>query len=270
MKRRVNWNLLIGGGILILIVLMAMISLFYTPFLVDEMHVEDRFQSPNTTYLLGTDHFGRDILSRTMVGAQTALYVALFSVVIGGVLGTFIGALAGYLGKWWDEILMRWMDAVFAFPALLMAIMFVAVLGGGITTTMLAIAIVNIPVFARIARSGFLQVRQYDFVAASKTLGASSGRIMFRHILPNVLSPLLVQAAVSMGAAVLAEASLSYLGLGIQPPDPSWGIMLKEAQSHLLRAPWFSLAPGTMILLLVISLHMLADGLRDHFDPHQR
>jgi len=263
--RRGKWNLHIWLGMMIvaLLFLMMLISLFYTPHDPNEMNIQERFQSPSSEHWMGTDNFGRDIFSRIMKGAQTSFLVGTISVFTGLVFGTLLGAIAGYFGKWVDEAIMRVMDAMMAFPGLLLALMFIAVLGPGIFNTTIALGIMFIPNFARISRSGFIQYKEFDFVQAARVVGISDIKIIFRHILPNIMSPLIIAASMGFSSAILAEAGLSYLGLGVQPPDPSWGQMLNEAQSHLSKAPWFTLAPGITIIVTVVGFNLLGDGIRD-------
>ncbi|HCO70010.1 MAG TPA: peptide ABC transporter permease, partial [Mesotoga infera] len=206
---------------------------------------------------------GRDVLSRIMKGSQTAFFVGLVAVSIGSVFGVLIGAISGYFGGIVDEIIMRIVDAMMAFPSILLALMFVSVFGVGLRNTIIAIGIMSIPSFARITRSGFVQHKELDYVKNAKIKGVSNLRIMFRHILPNVLSPIVVAASMGFANAVLAEAALSYLGLGIQPPNPSWGRMLSESQVFITVSPWYAIAPGIFITLLVLGFNFLGDGIRD-------
>ncbi len=202
-----------------------------------------------------------------MLGAVVSMSVGVIAVGIGLVVGVVLGMLSGYFGRGTDEVLMRCLDALYGFPAVLLALLITAVFGPGVFTSMVAIGIVNIPVFARLTRANFLVLRERDFVIAAQALGASDGALIWRHVLPNVMSPLLVQATISFPNAILAEAGLSYLGLGMQPPHPSWGYMLKEAQPFLRMAPTYAIFPGTAIALAVLGCNLLGDGLRDLLDP---
>jgi peptide/nickel transport system permease protein len=247
--------------------LTASTSLFYTPQDPLAMSIGDRLQGPSSAHWFGTDQFGRDVLSRVMLGAVVSMSVGVIAVGIGLVAGVLLGMLSGYFGWALDEVLMRFMDALYAFPAILLALLMTAVFGPGVFISMVAIGVMNVPVFARLTRANFLALRERDFVAAARALGACDVELIYRHILPNVLSPLLVQATISFPNAILAEAGLSYLGLGMQPPHPSWGHMLKEAQSFLRLAPSYAIFPGAAIALAVLGCNLLGDGLRDALDP---
>ena len=260
-------HLLVGAGITGGLVLVVLTSLFYTPHDPLAISIAERLQGPSGAHWFGTDQFGRDVLSRIMLGAMISMSVGIVSVGIGLVAGVVLGILAGYCGRGIDEVLMRFMDALYGFPAVLLALLITAVFGPGVWMSMVAIGIVNVPVFARLTRAHFLVLRQRDFVTAARTLGASDTALICRHILPNVMSPLLVQATISFPNAILAEAGLSYLGLGMQPPHPSWGYMLKEAQPFLRLAPTYAIFPGAAIALAVLGCNLLGDGLRDLFDP---
>ncbi|HWI48424.1 MAG TPA: ABC transporter permease [Rummeliibacillus sp.] len=262
-----NINLLIGLLILLALLIMMIISFFYTPYDVNQMNIANKLQNPSSKHLFGTDEFGRDIFSRIMKGTQTAFLVGILTVSIGLVFGTFIGGIAGYVGGWIDELFMRIMDALMAFPGIILALMLVAVFGPGILNTSLALGIIAIPSIARIARSGFVQHKGSEYVLSAKLIGVKPLKIMFRHILPNVSSQLIVAASVAFAVAMLAEAALSYLGLGVQPPDPSWGRMLKDSQAYLISSPWYTYAPGFAITLMVLGLYMLSNAIRDILDP---
>ncbi|MCS7057687.1 MAG: ABC transporter permease [Meiothermus sp.] len=219
---------------------------------------------------LGTDILGRDTLARVLAGAQNALYVGLVAVGIGLSLGMALGVLAGYVGGWLDQALSVLLEALYALPALLLALLLAAVFSPGVTTSMVAIGLAAVPAFARVARAGVLAVRNLPYIEAARALGAGSGRIVLRHILPNILGPLVVQASLAFAVAILAEAALSYLGLGTQPPDPSWGRMLREAQSYQELTPYPVVFPGLAIGLAVLGFNLLGDGLRDYLDPRRQ
>ncbi|RKQ35838.1 ABC transporter permease [Oceanobacillus halophilus] len=256
----------IGIGIVSFLLVVMLISIFYTPHDPNAMDSTNRLAAPSLEHPFGTDNFGRDILSRVMEGSQTAFIIGISAVSIGLIIGFILGASAGYFGGWVDEIISRFIDAMLAFPGILLAIMLIAVFSTGMTNTIIALGIMSIPSFARITRSSFMQYKKYDFVKASIAKGAGSIRIIFHHILPNAISPTLVAVALSFSGAILSESGLSYLGLGVQPPDPSWGRMLKEAQPYITSAPWYVFITGVAITLLVLGFNLLADGLRDKQD----
>lgn len=266
MKQTKSIPFYLGVILVSLLGLMMIISIFYTPYDPNAMDPTEKLAPPSTEHLFGTDNFGRDIFSRVMEGSQTAFIIGVSAVTIGFVFGFLLGATAGYFGGWLDEIISRFIDAMLAFPGILLAIMLVSVFSTGMTNTIIALGIMSIPSFARIIRSSFIQYKQYDFVKASIAKGASSTRIIIRHIFPNVISPILVAAALSFSGSILAESGLSYLGLGVQPPDPSWGRMLKEAQPYIASAPWYVIFTGVIITLMVLGFNLLADGLRDKQD----
>jgi len=257
----------IGAVITLLLIATAALSLVWTPIDPLAMPIADRLQGPTSAHPFGTDQYGRDILSRTMVGAVTSIAVGVIAVGLGAVLGVLTGVLSGYVGGWTDEALMRLIDAVQGFPAILSALLFAAVFRPGIGISMVAIGIAFVPAFARLTRGAFLELRAREFVAAARALGAGDARLVVRHILPNTLPPLVIQATTSFPVAILAEAGLAYLGLGTQPPHPSWGLMLKEAQNFLTLSPSYALFPGGAIALTVLGLNLVGDGLRDLLDP---
>jgi len=260
-------NVVVGSAILTIVVVMALLSLVWTPYDPIGQEIPASLEGPSLRHLLGTDQYGRDVLSRVMVGAQITLLVGLVAVGIGFILGTALGIWAG-LGGWAaDEVAMRGMDVLFAFPAVLTALLLWASLGKGVVTSMVAIGIASVPLFARLARSGVVVVRELDYVVAARAMGLGRAAVALRHILPNVLSPLIVQATIEFAVAILAEAGLSYLGLGTQPPFPSWGRMLREAQTFLGIAPHLALFPGLAIFVTVLGTNLLGDGLRDLLDP---
>jgi peptide/nickel transport system permease protein len=265
--RHVTFTL--GLALTAALVATAAVSLVYTPRDPLEMSITGRLQGPSAAHVLGTDQFGRDLLSRIMAGAVTSILVGIIAVGIGMGVGVLLGMLSGYFGGWLDEGFMRLMDAVQGFPAILSALLITAVFRPSIAISMVAIGVAFLPVFARLTRASFLELRDREFVLAARALGAGDGALIGRHILPNTWSPLIVQATISFPVAILAEAGLSYLGLGTQPPHPSWGLMLKEAQAFLGVNPWYAIFPGSAIALTVLGLNLLGDGLRDLLDPHQ-
>jgi peptide/nickel transport system permease protein len=260
---------MIGLGVTLVLLATAALSLVYTPKDPLEMSITGRLQGPTGAHPFGTDQFGRDLLSRVMTGAVTSILVGVIAVGIGMGVGVFLGVISGYFGGWLDEGFMRLMDAVQGFPAILSALLISAVFRPSVTISMVAIGTAFLPVFARLTRAAFLELRDRDFVAAARALGATDATIIGRHIMPNTLSPLIVQATISFPVAILAEAALAYLGLGTQPPHPSWGLMLRESQAFLATNPWFAVFPGGAIALTVLGLNLLGDGLRDLLDPKQ-
>jgi peptide/nickel transport system permease protein len=269
-RRRANLPLIIGGTLVCLIAgfsILAPVLTSYDPAAIDPAH---RLTPPGPGHLLGTDRLGRDVLTRILYGGRIAVAVGLVAVVIGAGGGVTIGLMSGYRAGRLDALLMRVVDGLMAFPALLLAIMVVAALGPGHIQTMAAIGVVLIPVFARLARAQTLAVRGQEFVLAARALGAKDTSIVLSHILPNIAGPLLIQSTVAFSGAVLAEASLSYLGLGTQPPTPSWGGMLQEARDVLFVGPWMAIWPGVAIAAAVLGWNLLGDGLRDLLDPRLR
>ncbi|GAB1582348.1 ABC transporter permease [Phyllobacterium phragmitis] len=264
-----NRSLLIGLAITLTVVAMAITSLIWTPYDPTAIDIAAKLQGSSAAHWLGTDHFGRDILSMIMAGSRNSIAVALVAVGIGAGIGIPLGLFAATRGGWLDEMLMRFNDLVFAFPALITAIMITAIFGPGAFNAILAIGIFNIPVFARVARGGALAVMQREFILAAKALGKSPGGITLHHILPNIASLLIVQATIQFALGILAEAGLSYLGLGAPPPSPSWGRMLFEAQTMIGFAPHMALFPGLAIVVTVLGLNLLGDGLRDALDPRR-
>jgi peptide/nickel transport system permease protein len=265
-----NRLVLFGAGIIVLMVVLAGLANLVAPYDPTEMKVIDALKGPSGSHLFGTDRFGRDVLSRTIHGTRIALGVALSSIGIAVLIGSVLGLIGGYVGGWSDMLIGRVMDILFSFPTLVLAIAIAAMMGPGLNNAVLAIAVVYVPLFCRVARGPVIAERAKEHVAAAIALGGGSLRIIFRHILPNVLAPLIVQASVSLAFAILIEASLSYVGLGTQPPDPSWGTMLNEGRTYLETAPWMSIFPGLAIMLAVLGFNLLGDGLRDVLDPQLR
>ncbi|NAZ82935.1 ABC transporter permease subunit [Kineococcus sp. R8] len=256
--------------VLLAVVVVALFDEQIAPTGFNEVDVSDRLQPPGAGHWFGTDDLGRDVLSRVVLGAKVSLQVGTVAVGFSLVVGVLAGLLAGFYGRWIDAVLMRLMDVLFAFPAILLAIAVIAVLGPGTTNAMIAIGITYTPVFARVTRAAVLGVREQVFVRASRSVGASDARLLLRHVLPNALPPIIVQTSVSLAFAVLAEAALSFVGLGTQPPAPSWGRMLSEGRGYIDLAWWIAVFPGLAIVVLVLAFNLLGDGLRDVLDPQQR
>jgi peptide/nickel transport system permease protein len=256
-----------GGIIVIILILTAIFGPYLAPYDPNAIDFSTRFSGPTWAHPLGTDDFGRDTLSRIMHGARVSLQVGIIAVSIAGTVGTLLGLVAGYAGRILDEIIMRALDILFAFPAILLAIAILAALGRGVANAMVAIGVVYIPIFARIARGAVLAVRNEEFVEAARAIGATDFRILFRHIFPNTVAPLIVETTLSLAFAILAEAALSFFGLGTQPPDPSWGRMLSEGRAYFRQSFWMGIFPGLAIMFTVMGFNFLGDGLRDVLDP---
>ena len=264
-------NLIFGFLLSLFFVLAALLSYVWTPFDVTQIDIANKLKTPNQIYWLGTDHFGRDIFSMIMVGARTSIAVAIVAVGIGIIIGTPLGLLsASKKGGWLDELIMRGNDLVFAFPSLVIAILITAVFGASALNAIVAIGIFNVPVFARITRGAALTIWEKEFILAARVAGKSTTKISYEHILPNVMNLLIVQGTIQFSLGILAEAGLSYVGLGAQPPMPSWGRMLADAQTMVSFAPHLAIIPGTAIILTVLGLNLMGDGLRDILDPKLR
>lgn len=261
---------LAAGVVLLALVAAAIFGSALAPYGYNEIDVANRLQGPSGDHWFGTDELGRDVFSRVVLGARASLQVGAVAVSIALVAGVTIGLVAGYFGRWLDDLLMRLTDVLFAFPAILMAIVVMAILGPGMTNAMIAIGIVYTPIFARITRASVLGVREDVFVRAARSAGAGDVRIMTRHVLPNVAAPIIVQTSISLAFAILSEAALSFVGLGTQPPDPSWGRMLSEGRGFIEQAWWMAVFPGAAIFVTVLAFNVLGDALRDVLDPRQR
>jgi len=251
-----RWGIFLVG----LLLACTVVGWFYTPYDPNETRVAERFQPPGWKHLLGTDHFGRDVLSRLLWGARISLAVGAAAVCLGAVAGIALGLASGFLGGWWDELLMRLSTTLQALPSILLALLLATIWSPGVPVVLWGIALGNIPVFLRVTRNQVLSIKERPYVEAARALGASDLRIVLHHILPNLGGALMVQFSVSLAGAILAEASLSYLGVGIQPPEPSWGRMLREAQAFGALAPWLVLAPGAFIALAVVGFNLLGDS----------
>jgi peptide/nickel transport system permease protein len=276
-RRVASWRLLlrnpvtmVSAVVLAVIVFIAVTANWIAPFGVNDVDVPNALQPPSGAHWFGTDELGRDVFSRVLVAVQASLRVSVVSVMFAVVVGVTIGVIAGYRGGWIDTVFMRVVDVMFAFPVLLLALAVVAILGPGVTTTILAIGIVYTPIFARVARASTLSVRVEPFVQLSRTIGTGHLYILGRHILPNIAGPLIVQTSLSLAFAILSEAALSFLGLGIQPPQPSLGRMIFDSQGFVTLAWWMAVFPGAAIFVTVLAFNLLGDGLRDVLDPKQR
>lgn len=261
-KKKKNYTLIIGCVITGVILLLTLIGFFYTPYDPEGMDAAKKLAGISLSHIMGCDNFGRDIFSRTLKGCGTTLIVAGGTVLIGTFFGLVIGAFTGYFGGLADEVLMRIMDALFAFPSLLLALVFVSLLGSGKYQVIVALGIAFIPSFSRIVRGEYMRNRDRDYVKSARLAGASHFRIMFVHILPNIRRVLLASIMIGFNNAVLAEAGLTYLGIGVQPPDASLGEMLSSAQTYLFSAPWYALGTGLMIILMILGFSLMAEGLQ--------
>lgn len=263
-----NPNGIVGLVIVgVLTVVAALAALELTPFSPVAQDPAIRFSAPDVTHWMGTDQFGRDVASRVMFGVLASLRVAVLAVAVSALVGSVAGIVSGFFGGWPDRLIGRFTDMLFSFPAILLALTIVAVLGRGWVNTVIAIAIVYTPIFVRVARGPVLSVRESDFVKAGRVLGFGNGRLLFRHVLPNVTAPIVIQIALALSWAILTESSLSFLGLGTQPPDPSLGLMVSDARTLFSRGWWLMAAPAGALVVAVIGLNLLGDGLRDVLDP---
>ena len=258
-----NKNFILGSCMVGLMVLIMVVGFFYMPYDPDVMDTEHELQFFSAAHPLGTDQFGRDILSRIMEGTRVSFLVGALTVVFGLLVGGTVGAVAGYYGGKIDEVIMKLIDTQMAFPGVLLALMLIAVFGNSLQNLIFALGIMSIPRFARITRSGFIKYRDAEFIKAARSRGAGDGRIIFLHILPNIVPELIVTSSLGFAGAVMSEAGLSYLGLGIQPPTPSFGKMLSEAQGEILQAGWYVLVPAVAITLLVMGFNLIGDALQE-------
>jgi peptide/nickel transport system permease protein len=271
---RVARNKPVGTFSAVVIIVMVLSGIFadaVAPFDPLEAHVKDRLQGPSLTYWMGTDNLGRDVFSRVTHGARISLLIAIPAVILGVGVGSIIGIISGYLGGWFDLLVQRLLDASQAIPSLILALAVIAVLGAGIDKVIYVIAFIAVPWNGRVVRGSVLSIKENQYIDAARSVGAGNLRIMFRHILPNVVAPILVLVSVLLGAAIIIEASLSFLGLGVPPPEPSWGGMLsREGRSFMERAPTLALFPGLAISVVVLAFNLLGDTLRDIWDPRLR
>jgi peptide/nickel transport system permease protein len=266
-RLRKNRLAVVGGALLAAFLVIAIFAPLLTPYDPLAQDLYDRLKPPSLSHPFGTDDFGRDILSRVIMGTRISLRIGLVAVVIALALGTGIGLIAGYMGGVMDQLLMRLMDLLLAFPSILLAIGIVAILGPGLENAMLAIGLVAVPQYARLVRASALSVKEMDYVQASRALGAGHARVLLVAILPSCLAPLIVQATLGLATAILDAAGLSFLGLGAQPPIPEWGAMLSNGRELIVRAPWVLTFPGVAIFLTVLAFNLFGDGLRDALDP---
>ena len=256
-----------GAIIVIIIIIIALLAPLISPYTPVEMDLRNRRKGPILKHPFGTDKFGRDILSRIIYGTRVSLSVGLISVGIGVLGGIILGLYAGYYGKIIDNFIMRFMDMLISFPSILLAMVVITVLGSSMTNTMIAIGITYIPIFTRIVRASVLKIKNQEFVIASLALGSTDTKILFKHILPNILAPIIVQSSLALSGAILTEAALSFLGLGVQPPMPSWGSMLSDSRRYMELAPWTVIFPAVAIMFSVLGFNLFGDGLRDVLDP---
>ncbi|WP_322902972.1 nickel transporter permease [Paenibacillus campi] len=262
-----NRTAVVGLVIVLLFIVLALIAPWITRYEYTAQVLADRLQPPSAKHWFGTDDLGRDIFTRTIYGARISLWVGFLSVIGSLVIGTLLGIVAGFYGKWVDMIISRLFDVLLAFPGILLAIAIVAILGPSLQNALYAIAIVNIPTYGRLVRARVLSLRQEEFITAARAIGVRDTRLLFRHILPNSLTPLIVQGTLGVATAIIEAAGLGFLGLGAQPPEPEWGKMLSDSRQFIQTAPWTVIFPGVCILLTSLGFNLMGDGLRDTFDP---
>ncbi|MFS3916133.1 ABC transporter permease [Bacillus australimaris] len=260
----------IGSVIVFLFLILAIFAPLIAPYGINEQSLGERFSAPSAAHWFGTDDFGRDIFSRVVHGARISLWVGFFSVLGSVILGTLLGLMAGYGGRVLDAVISRLFDILLAFPSILLAIAIVSILGPSLQNALIAIAIINVPTFGRLVRSKVLSIKQEEYVLAAKAVGMSHRRIVLRHILPNSMVPVIVQATLAIGTAIIEAAALGFLGLGAQAPSPEWGKMLADARPYLVQAPWTLFFPGIAIMLTVLGFNLMGDGLRDTLDPKMK
>ncbi|MBR8659319.1 MULTISPECIES: nickel transporter permease [Brevibacillus] len=267
---RKNKLAIVGFIIIFVFVLLALLAPYITPYEYDKGELINKNKPPSAEHWFGTDYNGRDVFTRVIYGAQISLRVGLFSVIGSVIVGTFLGLLAGYYGRWVDMIISRLFDIMLAFPSILLAIAIVAMLGPSLENALLAIAIVNIPTYGRLVRSRVLSLKEEEFVMAAKAIGSKNSRIILHHILPNSLAPIIVTGTLGIATAILEAAALGFLGLGAQPPQPEWGLMLSDSRQYIQKAPWTVIFPGLSIMLTVLGFNLIGDGLRDALDPRMK
>jgi peptide/nickel transport system permease protein len=269
-RLRRNRAAIAGAGVVAVFVLLALFAPVLVPFNPTQGDLNDRLQPPSAAHWLGTDELGRDVFSRILFGARISLQIQIVAVVLALLVGVALGSVGGYLGGHVDNIIMRAMDVLLAFPGIFLALAIIAALGPGLLNLMLAAGISSVPQFARIVRASILSLKEREFVEAALALGSGSGRVMFRHLLPNCLAPIIVQSTLRMATVLLTASGLSFLGLGVQPPTPEWGAMLSNARSYLIVAPHVATIPGLAIMVVVVGFNLFGDGLRDTLDPRLR
>lgn len=261
-----DFKLIIGGGIIAIFIFLSIVAIFYTPYNITEMNMKLKLQGPSLKHLFGTDKFGRDIFSRILVGGQVSFFIGISSIVIGAFIGSILGMFSGYVGGYIDEVIMRFSDALMAFPGILFALMIITALGPGITNLIIVISVMNVPYFIRLTRSETLKEKEKNYVLSARIRGVKRRDIILNYVLPNIRGRIIIAISLSFGVAILTEASLSYLGLGVQAPYPSWGSMLKESQIYFLRAPWYVIFPGLFITLTVFSSKLLGEYFREKYN----
>lgn len=261
-KEKKDTYLIAGLFIVLVLAALGIVGIFWTPYSTTALSASEKFVAPSFSHIMGTDNFGRDIFSRVMKGLSMTVLVGTSVVLVSGTIGILIGAVTGYFGGILDEIIMRFNDVINSFPSILLALVLISVIGTGKYNVILSLSIVFIPSFVRIVRSEFLKYRNLDFVKSAHLMGVGNGRIMFVHILPNIMSTFMVAVTVGFNNAILAEAGMSYLGIGLQPPDASIGKMLSEAQSYLFTAPWYALCPGVVLVLFILGFSLVSEGIR--------
>lgn len=269
-RLRKNYFAMTGAAVLLLLIAVGIAAPLVAPSDPVTQNYDHLLESPSLSHPFGTDNFGRDILSRVIYGARISLRLGLLGTVVGVAVGALIGMLAGFYGGWVDTLSMRLLDIQLAFPGLLLAIVIITVLGVGEINVIIAIGVFSIPVFARVLRGSILSLREQEFIHAARAVGVPNRRLMFNHLLPNALAPVLVLATLRLGTAILTAASLSFLGLGVRPPSPEWGAMLSEGRTYMQLAPHVAIFPGIAILVTVLALNLLGDGLRDALDPKMK
>ncbi|MCH7323262.1 ABC transporter permease [Solibacillus sp. MA9] len=261
---------LVGSAIVLFFVLIAILGPFFAPQGINDQNLSLRLQPPSAEFWFGTDELGRDIFSRIIHGARISLTVGLAAVLISAGAGSFLGIIAGYYGRWIDTIISRIFDIMLAFPSILLAIAVVSILGPSLQNALIAIAIINIPSFGRLIRSRVLSIKEEEYIHAARAIGMKNSRILWKHILPNSMTPVIVQGTLAIATAIIEAAALGFLGLGAEPPQPEWGKMLADARMFLLNAPWAMIFPGLSIMLTVIGFNLMGDGLRDALDPKMK